>query len=202
MRAILGTALVAGMAATASAGVISTAPSNNGTGGVFLSLTPTSSPLEVTSFDTQFGSATVGTLANVEVWVRSGAYAGFTASNAGWTLHGIAVGTAAGTTTNGTLVLPSPIAIPLGTTSIYLHSTTTGNGIRYTGTSAAPPQTTWINADVTLFSDVARTGAIPFGGSQFTPRTFSGNVNYNVVPSPASLALMGMAGLAFARRRR
>jgi hypothetical protein len=55
--------------------------------------------------------------------------------------------------------LTSPIVLPAGTPNgIYLHSVTTGAGIRYTGTTAAPPQTTWSNADITLFSDVSRTG--------------------------------------------
>ncbi|MBP9663592.1 MAG: choice-of-anchor J domain-containing protein, partial [Pyrinomonadaceae bacterium] len=150
--------------------------SNNGTGGVFLQLTPTSSALTVTSFDTQFGGA-AGTPGNVEVWTRPGPYAGFTTSNVGWTLHETAAFTSAGTITNAPLVLTTPLNVPVGTTSIYLHSITTGNGIRYFGTGTTST-TTYNNADVTMFTDIARTGAVAFGGSQFTPRAFSGNVNY------------------------
>jgi hypothetical protein len=68
------------------------------------------------------------------------------------------------------------------TTGVYLHSVTAGAGIRYTGTGAAPPQTTWSNADITLFGDVARTGNVAFGGTQFTPRTFSGTIQYSTTP--------------------
>ena len=56
---------------------------------------------------------------------------------------------------------------------------TSGNGIRYQGTGTTAT-TTFTNADVTMFSDVARTGTAAFAGTQFTPRAFSGNVNYTV----------------------
>ncbi|MBL9030439.1 MAG: hypothetical protein JNM80_01855 [Phycisphaerae bacterium] len=202
MSRFLGVLGACGMATgVASAGIITTAAPNNGSGGVFLQLTPATDPLEVTSFDVPFAGA-VGGAALVEVWVRSGPYAGFTASNVGWTLHETVSATAAGTLVFAPVVLTTPLPIPMGTTSIYLHGITTGQGLRYTGTTAAPPVTTWSNADVTLFSNISRTGAVPFAGTQFTPRTFSGNVNYNVIPAPGSLALLAAGGLLAARRRR
>jgi hypothetical protein len=200
----IGLALVAAALPTmAHADTISTVAPNNGSGGVFLSLTAGANPLTVQSFQTYFSSAT-GTPVNVDVYTRPGPYAGFTASNAGWTLEGTVVATSAGTTgLSGPAAFTNPLAIGAGQTlSVYLHATTTGGGIRYTGTSAAPPQTTFNNADITLFSDVSRTGAVPFAGTQFTPRTFAGSINYTVVPAPASLALLGMGGLLAARRRR
>jgi hypothetical protein len=131
-------------------------------------------------------------------------YAGFTASNVGWTLSETVVGTSAGSAVlSGNVLLANPILIPSGgPTSIYFHAITAGGGIRYTGVAATPPQTTWTNADVTLFSDVSRTGAVPFAGTQFTPRTFAGTINYTVIPAPASLAVLGLGGLVAARRRR
>lgn len=180
---------------------LSTALSNNGTGGIFMTLT-SNSDLSVVSFDTYFGAA-AGTAGSVEVYVRDGAYAGFTASNVGWTLFDTVAFTSNGTATLAAVTLNNQISLQTGIgKSVYLHSVTTGNGIRYTGTSAAPPQTTWSNADLTLFSDVSRTGAVPFGGTQFTPRTFAGNVSYQAVPEPASLAVLGLVGAAAARRRK
>lgn len=73
------------VAASAMGQTLTTAAPNNGSGGVFLDLTPTSTTLFVTQFDVAF-SGTVGTTAPVEVWTRSGSYVGFTGSNAGWTL--------------------------------------------------------------------------------------------------------------------
>lgn len=200
---LAGALLAATLPSLAMAQSITTTAPNNGSGGIFLQLTPTSSALQVNSFATYFSSA-AGTPVSVEVWTRPGAYAGFTASNAGWTLSETVIGTSAGSATqSGNVILANPILIPTGgPTSIYFHAITTGGGIRYTGTTAAPPQTTWINADLTLFSDVSRTGAVAFAGTQFTPRTFSGAINYSVVPAPGAMALLGLGGLLAARRRR
>ena len=43
-------------------------------------------------------------------------------------------------------------------------------GFAIPATNAAPPQTTWTNADITLFSDVSRTGAVPFRWNAAQPR--------------------------------
>lgn len=197
--AIIGMVLVPSMG---FAGVLSTAAPNNGSGGIFMNLTSAGQALSVTSFDTYF-SGSVGLGVSVQVWTRAGTYVGFDASNAGWTLSQTASATAAGTTTLAPLALSSAISIGAGqTVAVYLHSITTGGGIRYTGTSSAPPQTTWSNADLTLFSDVSRTGTVPFGGSRFSPRTFAGNVNYSVVPEPASMAALALGAGALLRRRR
>ena len=172
-------ACVAGGVVSAAAGQsITTTTSNNGSGGVFMDLAPTGTALQLNAFATYFSSSS-GTPVQVEVWTRPGSYVGNTASNAGWTLTQTVPGVSAGTTTEATVNLTTPITLPSGsTTAVYLHSITTGGGIRYNGTSSAPPQTFWSNSDITLFSDVARTGAVAFGGSQFTPRTFAGTLYY------------------------
>jgi len=172
--------------------------SNNGSGGVFMNLTPVAGPLEFTGFATQFSSA-AGTPVSVEVWVRTGSYVGFTTSNTGWTLWQTVSGTSAGTLTNSAVFnLTLPVQLAAGQTmGIYLHAITVGGGIRYFGTGAGGHQTTFSNSDLTLFSDVSRTGAVSFAGTQFSPRTFAGTVTYNVVPEPATVFLLGVGG-AFA----
>ncbi len=177
-RSLLVLAIAGGSVSVANAQSLATLPPNNGSGGVFMDLTP-GSALNVTSFDTYFSSV-AGSLVTVEVWTRPGSYVGFDASNVGWTLHETATGTSSGTTALGPLPLTTPILLPGGTTTaVYLHATTTGGGIRYQGTGTTSTST-FSNSELTLFSDVARTGTIPFGGSRFTPRAFAGVVHYQV----------------------
>ena len=189
---------------TAQAQTLSTVAPNNGSGGVFLNLTPSSAPLQFTGFSTYFASA-AGSPVSVEVWVRSGSYVGFTGSSAGWTLWGTVSGTSAGSTTESSLInFATPIQLAAGqTTGIYLHSITAGGGIRYTGTAGSPPTTTFSNADLSLFSDTTRTGTASFAGTQFSPRTFSGTVAYTVVPEPSTYLLLACGGaVAFLRWRK
>jgi hypothetical protein len=168
-----------------------------------MNLTPSGIALNVLSFQTYF-SSTAGTPVLVEVYTRPGSYAGFTASSAGWTLSETANATSAGSTVlSGPMVLANPILLPSAqTTAVYLHAVTVGGGIRYTGTGTTGGQTTWANADLTLFSDTSRTGAVAFLGTQFSPRTFAGNVNYAPVPEPATIAALGLGAVALLRRRR
>ncbi len=199
---IAAVALVAALAGSAMGGVLAANPlSNNGTGGVFLDLTPTSQPLNLTAFATQFSNAAGGAV-NVEVWTRSGSYVGFTTSNAGWTLTQTATGTSAGTTTtSGDIALTSPILLPAGgTTAVYLHGLA-GSNLRYFGTGTTS-LINFSNPDVALFTNIARTGSIAFAGTQFTPRAFVGTLTYEIVPAPASLALLSLGGLVAGRRRR
>ena len=206
---IVAAALVALMAVVATAQAqspLTTAAPNNGSGGVFMNLTDLTGAgqyLSINGFDLGGFTGTVGSAVDVEVWTRPGSYAGFTLDPTGWTLTQTIGTIRNGTTTPSPLPLSMDIVVPYGgMTAVYLHAIGPGTGgIRYSGTSSAPPVTTWTNADMELFSDVAHTGLVPFGGSEFSPRTFSGSVHYAVIPAPASLALLGLAGL-FGRRRR
>jgi hypothetical protein len=199
---VLCTVTVHGAAAAAT---LSTTTNNNGNGGVFMNLTAGAQTVTIGSFDTYFQSS-AGTSLNVEVWTRPGSYLGFDSSSVGWTLLETVATTSAGMTSLAPINLTSGITIGSGSTvGVYIHSITAGSGIRYTGTGVSPPQTTWNDANLTLFSDRARTFEVPFAGGLFTPRTFAGNINYSVapVPEPASMAALGLlVGVTFILRRR
>ncbi len=194
------------LAASTSAGAatLSTGTTaNNGSGGVFITLTPTTQNLSFEGFSTVFGSGS-GTSFNLEVWMRSGAYTGFTAANTGWTLVETLSGTSAGTATETSLLFFStPIELTAGqSNSFYFHSITAGSGIRYFGTGTTSTAD-YSNTDIALFTNISRTGAVPFAGTQNTPRAFVGTISYSVVPEPSSGLLLGTGActLAFTRRR-
>jgi hypothetical protein len=153
---------------------------NNGSGGIFFQLTTNAAGVQVTSFNTIYSSS-AGSSVTVAIYMRSGPYSGFTGSNAGWTFLGNVVTTSAGSAT----VAPMDVTSlninlsPSTTTSFYLHAITTGGGIRYYGTGSSS-NTTFSDANLTLFTDISRTGTVPFGGTQFTPRALSGSIDYNL----------------------
>jgi len=196
--------ILAGLLLTvgAQAQTLTTVAPNNGSGGIFLNLTPVAGPLQFTGFSSYFSSA-AGTAVSIEVWARTGSYVGFTTSNAGWTLVQTVSGVSAGTLTESALInFAQPIQLAAGqTTGIYLHAITAGGGIRYTGIGATPPVTTYSNSDLMLFSDTARTGAVSFGGTQNSPRAFSGTVAYSPVPEPATFILFACGGALVVLRR-
>ena len=180
MRAWLGifVAVCLAVAAPAMAQTLATGVANNGSGGVFVDLQAVSGRVTITGFDVPIGGAS-GTTVSVEVWTRSGPYAGFTASNAGWTLSQTVTGITRGESNLTPFALPAPLEVSsAGVTAVYFHSTTVSAGLRYTGTSSLPPQTTWSNDDLVLFSNVARTGNVAFAGGQNTPRAFAGVLHY------------------------
>lgn len=188
-------------AQAASALTLVTLPSNNGSGGVFFNLSADPlSNISVTGFASYFGAATV-TPVTVEVYVRPGTYVGSESGAAGWTLLDT-VSSSSGAdqfTLSSAFTLANAINVAAGSTvGVYMHSVTAGAGLRYQGTGATATQV-FTDGTLTLTGGSARTGNVPFAGSLFQPRVFSGELYYDVtpIPEPGTYGLMalGLLGL-------
>lgn len=183
--------------------------SNNGGspgGGVYYNLTVGSQPIDITGFETNT-SAVIGTPVPFRVWIVPGTFVGNHANAGFWgTEVATGSGTAAGTDQPTVITLSNNISLAANTqyaVAISLSSPLGGNAAhRYSGTGSnpAPGMLQYSNADVTL--DLGSATNVLFSGSAFTPRIWNGTIHYTVIPTPASLALLGLGGLVAARRRR
>ncbi len=165
-------------------GTLSTATQNNGSGGVFLDVEATGSPLEITGFDLPTAEFDGNSTVEISVFLRDGSYVGNTDDADGWQLHETLTYETVDLDDTPTALSSATLdevieLLPGDVTGVYLQ--TMGNGgLRYHGTNDNPPQTTWSNQDLALFSDTATTANQPFSGNLFSPRAFSGIVRYEI----------------------
>jgi hypothetical protein len=170
---------------SATTGRLDTAAPNNGLStdgsGIFVDLTATSGNLVVTEIGmVSYGST--GTPIRLRVWRREGTYVGFDGASSGWSVVDQVDATSAGRDDPTTFVLNNPIDLTQGQVTGFLFEGEIG-GVRYTGPTSS--QTTWTDANLTLFSDRSR--GILFGGFVNAPRNFSGYIQYSgSTPPPAS----------------
>ena len=215
MKKMIAFALVAACGGVASAAVLAAnpAPANNGgaTGwAIFSDFTSLGNPLSITHMTTA-NTGSAGAAFTVEVFVFNGSVVqapgssvatGPGSSSTGWTSLGVAnaVQGAAGSTGVSELIDIPDISVGAGQT-VGVAFQFTGVGPRYFGSGAAPVQNF---ADAELSLDTGNGRSVPFttGGSFFASRGHVGEFTYEVIPAPASLALMGLGGLVAGRRRR
>jgi len=200
--AILALASWSGLA---SAGVITTTfASNNQFAGNMFDLTTYSNSLTITGFDVNLENTDLST--NISLYTRAGTFSGFENNAAGWTLRGT-VNVASAGTNNATFVNISDFLLNASTTyGVYItNSDYTSNSVsmRYTDGNNV-----YANADLQLSLGVGKGGG-DFTGSTFNPRTWNGNIYYDVgpsssVPAPATLFLfgLGLTGLGWSRRKK
>ncbi|MDQ2985175.1 MAG: PEP-CTERM sorting domain-containing protein [Armatimonadota bacterium] len=197
---------VCAVAATASAQVLNfnQAPNNGLTASgttLYMDVTDLSGiGLHVNAFDT-YGSGTAGSAWNWSIYVKAGTYVGFMQASLGsWTLLGSYASTHNGSTTLATMDISSnPIVVAANSTVGVALQVTLG-GIRYTGVGTTGGINTVSNADASAFSNHSQgTWQV---STPFTPRSFAGNVHYEVVPEPASFVALGLGIAILALRRR
>ncbi len=137
-------------------------------------------PTTVVSLEANFNVA-AGSPVNLEVWTRSGSYAGFEQDPTGWTLvaqgDGTALAAGQGTPTPVPLVAPFDF-MPGGVAGVAIVYTVGGNP--YTNGTGANQLFTDGNMTIELGSSCSA----PFvGGSVFTPRVWNGSFCTGSAPS-------------------
>jgi uncharacterized protein (TIGR03382 family) len=204
--AVFAGVLVMASATAASADAITTlfGSNNNGDpgGGNYFQIVVGANPIEITGFDVN--SLTTGTL-GFRVFTTPGTFAGNEGNSAAWTLQ--ASGTANGLGGD----IPSPVAMG----NSFILAANTSYGIAITLSDPNNPGATdgilaYTNgtganqsfSDGNLTLNLGTATNVLFTTPIFTPRVWNGTVHYNVVPTPSSLALLGLGGLIAGRRRR
>ena len=151
-----------------------------------------------------------GTTNSYQVYVKNSALSGNETNAALWTLLGEATTTVSAQGSWTTIDVGNTFDVAAGSTiglAVFLSST--DNGAGYVGYRSGTG--TFSDSNVTITTGIVkgyRDGYKPgfdnlFNVETFNPRTWSGRVEYQAVPEPASLTLLGvgLAGL-IARKRR
>ncbi|MCB9187283.1 MAG: T9SS type A sorting domain-containing protein [Flavobacteriales bacterium] len=118
---------------------------------------------------------------DIEIYYRTGSYAGFENSSAGWTLLGSASGIATGTGVDAGVELDLPI-LPGQTLSFYI---TTTDIAKYIGYATGTAEGTELGSDTYLTMNSGVGKRYPFADT-YTPRDFMGTVLYEPVPTGIS----------------
>lgn len=212
MRLFASVATIAGLSGAAFAITLNAnpGPANNGLStagsGLFMDLTATNA-VTMTGLTTA-SSAAAGVAFTFEVFIRSGSGLGGPvgsgpgSSSAGWTSLGIANGTQGAVANGISLLVDTPdFNINAGETVGVALVWRSGGGPRYFGTGA-PPYENYSDANLALVTGDARSAAFTTTGSWFASRAMVGSWEYEAVPEPATMAILGLGAAALLRRRR
>lgn len=141
----------------------------------------------ISSFDVNV-STPVGDIAGVDVWYKSGSYAGHENTPESWTwLGNDNKAVSSGPDAYTTIAVSSPTLYAGSTYSFYIR---VGNGdtINYTSGSSS-----WGNSDMTINCGVGLGGANPFG-TDITDRTWNGRLRYRSADDAPHMTIDDLVG--------
>jgi hypothetical protein len=158
-------------------------------------------PLTVTAFDTNTDVA-LGDRFTIEVHLSVGGFAGKTTDPAAWTLATLGTGLGNGTGNSvDAVAIDTPFALAANTVygvAFVYTSYGAGGGVNYTNGTGG--NQAFSNADLSMRLGSSQSTFLV--STLFEPRVWNGTIYYDVVPAPASIALIGLGGLVATRRRR
>ncbi|MEM7453380.1 MAG: PEP-CTERM sorting domain-containing protein [Planctomycetota bacterium] len=136
---------------------------------------------------------------DLELWYMDGSpYAGNETNAAAWTLVDTIAGVVSSGGGVGTAWDHADFALSGGATSSIYVTVTNGTAINYTnGTLEGSVLAADSNIQI-----LEGTGNVYQFGTQFRPRNWNGTLTYSVIPEPAALSVLGLAGLGLVARRR
>lgn len=197
---------LAGSAAMARPSITTLFANNNsGTagGGVYFDITVGPNPIQIIGFDVNT-TAVAGTALAFRAWTLVGTSVGNQANPGAWTFQTDGSGTSAGLNLPSSISIVTPFTLNAGTMYGMALSLSSATGApapaSHAYTNGTGANQFYMNADLSLTLGSATN--VLFSGAPFSPRVWNGTIYYNVIPAPASLALLGLAGLVAARRRR
>ncbi len=159
--------------------------------GNFFDVTTFANSLNVFGLEINVGTGSIP----VDVYIKSGSYVGFETNAAAWTLASSNTVTGLGQGL-ATLVDITDFMLPANSVTAMYVMQGLGTDVYYDSVAS-----TFLNADLQL--DLGKSGVSNFSTTIYSPRTWNGTINYNAVPEPTTLALMGLglAGIGWKRRK-
>lgn len=209
---LIALAVASGALASAASGASITTvfnSNNNGStgGGIYFQIVVGANPINITGLSTNTGAIGAGQNIPLRVFTAATTHVGNEANAGAWTLVATGTGTGAGLNLPTVMNLSNSIALAANTSyGIALSLSSAAGGATFshfysgTGANPAPGALQYTNSDVTL--NLGSANNVLFTAPQFSPRVWNGTITYDVVPAPGAAALMAIAGLAGARRRR